>query len=332
MIEISHFKKADLSKDASFTQKAYFDNKWVDTAVFKIDDLPAGTIIEGPAILADGTQTNIILPNSQATILNSHIFIKINQKAAKTLSKSGYELDIDPILLSIFSHRFMDIALQMGTQLRKTSVSTNVKERLDFSCALFDSKGNLVANAPHVPVHLGSMSTCISAQAKLWEGKLKPGDVLITNHPDIGGTHLPDITVITPSFSSTGELIFYVASRAHHADIGGILPGSVPPNSKELYEEGTAIYSELVVKEGIFQEELIYKLFVEDPGKYPGCSGSRRFSDNISDLKAQVAANTKGIQLIGSLTKEYDLATILKYMAAIQTNASESIKNACKNG
>lgn len=117
----------------------------------------------------------------------------------KTLSKSGYELDIDPILLSIFSHRFMDIALQMGTQLRKTSVSTNVKERLDFSCALFDSKGNLVANAPHVPVHLGSMSTCISAQAKLWEGKLKPGDVLITNHPDIGGTHLPDITVITPS-------------------------------------------------------------------------------------------------------------------------------------
>ena len=204
MIEISHFKKADLSKDASFTQKAYFDNKWVDTAVFKIDDLPAGTIIEGPAILADGTQTNIILPNSQATILNSHIFIKINQKAAKTLSKSGYELDIDPILLSIFSHRFMDIALQMGTQLRKTSVSTNVKERLDFSCALFDSKGNLVANAPHVPVHLGSMSTCISAQAKLWEGKLKPGDVLITNHPDIGGTHLPDITVITPSFSSTG--------------------------------------------------------------------------------------------------------------------------------
>lgn len=326
LIEISHFKKADVSKDASFTQKAYFDNKWVDTAVFKIDDLPAGTIIEGPAILADGTQTNIILPNSQATILNSHIFIKINQKAAKTLSKSGYELDIDPILLSIFSHRFMDIALQMGTQLRKTSVSTNVKERLDFSCALFDSKGNLVANAPHVPVHLGSMSTCISAQAKLWEGKLKPGDVLITNHPDIGGTHLPDITVITPSFSSTGELIFYVASRAHHADIGGILPGSVPPNSKELYEEGTAIYSELVVKEGIFQEELIYKLFVEDPGKYPGCSGSRRFSDNISDLKAQVAANTKGIQLIGSLTKEYDLATILKYMAAIQTNASESIK------
>lgn len=203
-------------------------------------------------------------------------------------------------MLSIFSHRFMDIALQMGTQLRKTSVSTNVKERLDFSCALFDPKGNLVANAPHVPVHLGSMSTCIAAQAKLWKGKLKSGDVLITNHPDIGGTHLPDITIITPSFSSTGELIFYVASRAHHADIGGVLPGSVPPNSKELYEEGTAIYSEFVVKEGVFQEELMHKLFVEDPSKYPGCSGSRRFSDNISDLKAQVAANTKGIQLIGS--------------------------------
>ncbi|CAI4044302.1 hypothetical protein SKDZ_11G0060 [Saccharomyces kudriavzevii ZP591] len=324
--EISHFKNADVLKDASLIQKTYFYDKWVDTAVFKIDDVSAGTIIEGPAILADGTQTNVILPNCQAIVLKSHIFIKIDKKPVKTLSKREYDLHIDPILLSIFSHRFMDIALQMGTQLRKTSVSTNVKERLDFSCALFDPEGNLVANAPHVPVHLGSMSTCIAAQAKLWKGKLKPGDVLITNHPDIGGTHLPDITVITPSFSPTGQLIFYVASRAHHADIGGILPGSVPPNSKELYEEGTAIYSEFVVKEGVFQEELIYKRFVEDPAKYPGCTGSRRFSDNISDLKAQVAANTKGIQLIGSLTEEYNLSTILKYMTAIQANASESIK------
>lgn len=326
MMEVPRFKKADVSKDSSFSQKAYFGHKWVDTAVFKIDDIPIGTIIEGPAILADGTQTNIILPDSQALILKSHIFIETVNKPTKKLSVNKSHSQIDPILLSIFSHRFMDIALQMGTQLRKTSVSTNVKERLDFSCALFDPKGNLVANAPHVPVHLGSMSTCIAAQAKLWKGKLKSGDVLITNHPDIGGTHLPDITIITPSFSSTGELIFYVASRAHHADIGGILPGSVPPNSKELYEEGTAIYSEFVVKEGVFQEELMHKLFVEDPSKYPDCSGSRRFSDNISDLKAQVAANTKGIQLIGSLTKEYDLPTILKYMTAIQENASESIK------
>lgn len=325
-----NLKKVSVAQEASFFRKVYFDGARVNTPVFRIDNMPYGSIVNGPAILADGTQTNVLPANAEATILKSHIFIKIHSKIGD-ISSDKSDSYIDPVMLSIFSHKFMDIAEQMGTQLTKTSVSTNVKERLDFSCALFDPNGNLVANAPHLPVHLGSMSTCISAQAKLWEGKLKRGDVLVTNHPEIGGTHLPDITVISPAFSeSTGDLIFYVASRAHHADIGGILPGSVPPNSKELYEEGAAIYSELIVKEGEFQEDMIRYRLLEEPAKYPGCSGSRRISDNISDLKAQIAANNKGIQLIAKLMNENGLKTIVKYMKAIQDNAAETIKRMLK--
>lgn len=255
----SNVSEIDMNKEAAFYKSVFFTDRRIETPVFQIDNMPAGSLIKGPCILADGTQTNIIPGNATATVLSSHIVINITSKSQEKGARIKDR--VDPVLLSIFSHRFMDVAEQMGNQLRKTSVSTNVKERLDFSCALFDPDGNLVANAPHVPVHLGSMSTCIAAQAKLWKGKLKPGDVLFTNHPEIGGTHLPDITVITPAFSdTTGEIIFYVASRAHHADIGGILPGSVPPNSKELYEEGAAIYSELLVKKGRFDEDLVMKL------------------------------------------------------------------------
>ncbi|CCF58170.1 hypothetical protein KAFR_0E00160 [Kazachstania africana CBS 2517] len=318
------YSLSDPTKQASYIKDVFFEDRFMKTPIYRIEDMPVGSKVSGPAILADGTQTNVIPPNAEAIVLESHIYVKIIRKTDVKETTQGDI--IDPILLSIFSHRFMDIAEQMGNQLRKTSVSTNVKERLDFSCALFDPLGNLVANAPHVPVHLGSMSTCIAAQAKLWENKLKPGDVLITNHPDIGGTHLPDITVISPAFSETDELLFYVASRAHHADIGGILPGSIPPNSKELYEEGAAIYSELLVQKGIFQEDLVYRLLIEEPSKYPGCSGARRIHDNMSDLRAQVAANTKGIQIIEALVKEYTYPIILKYMNAIQLNASETIK------
>ncbi|SCU82279.1 LAME_0C00452g1_1 [Lachancea meyersii CBS 8951] len=328
-LESSKVAAIDTEKEVSFYKDVFFDVKRVKTPVYRIDNMSSGTLIEGPCILADGTQTNIIPSNASAVILGSHIVISITSKTKA--DDKPTEARIDPVLLSIFSHRFMDIAEQMGTQLRKTSVSTNVKERLDFSCALFDPDGNLVANAPHVPVHLGSMSTCISAQAKLWKHKLKRGDVLVTNHPEMGGTHLPDITVITPAFSETEDrIIFYVASRAHHADIGGILPGSVPPSSRELFEEGAAIYSELLVKEGHFDEQLVLKLLVEEPSKYPGCSGSRKISDNISDLKAQVAANTKGIQLIAKLMNDFGIDVIVRYMHAIQENASATVKYALK--
>lgn len=159
-------------------------------------------------------------------------------------SKEKKDREVDPIMLSIFGHRFMAIAEQMGRALQKTSVSTNVKERLDFSCAIFDAAGGLVANAPHLPVHLGSMSTLVKRQAEIWRGNLHKGDVIISNHPSYGGTHLPDVTLVMPAFNEAGdEILFYAASRAHHADIGGITAGSMPPHSRELYQEGAAIKS-----------------------------------------------------------------------------------------
>jgi len=225
----------------------------------------------------------------------------------------------------------MSIAEQMGRALQKTSVSTNVKERLDYSCALFDSHGGLVANAPHLPVHLGSMSTCVRTQAKIWEGKLVKGDVLVSNHPEFGGTHLPDITVITPAFDSTGKrILFYVASRAHHADIGGILPGSMPPHSRELYQEGAAIKSEKLVSAGKFNEERMIELLQDQPAKYEGCSGTRCLNDNLSDLKAQVSSNMKGINLISGLIEEYGEEAVNFYMISIQKNAEISVRNLLK--
>jgi 5-oxoprolinase (ATP-hydrolysing) len=238
--------------------------------------------------------------------------------------------DVDPIMLSIFAHRFMAIAEQMGRALQKTSVSTNVKERLDYSCALFGSDGGLVANAPHLPVHLGSMSTCVRTQSKIWSGKLKPGDVIVSNHPEFGGTHLPDITVISPSFNGD-KIIFYVASRAHHADIGGILPGSMPPHSRELFQEGAAIKSEKLVSEGKFNEERMTELLYEEPAQYPGCSGTRCLADNLNDLKAQIAANQKGINLISALIEDYGEEVVQFYMHSIQDNAELSVRNLLKN-
>ncbi|SCU77529.1 LANO_0A00606g1_1 [Lachancea nothofagi CBS 11611] len=321
-------RTVDPKKESSFFKKVFFESGFINTPVYRIEKMSAGSIVKGPAILADGTQTNVIPLKAEATILKSHVVIRLLGQVRKFEEASE---EVNPILLSIFSHRFMDIAEQMGIQLRKTSISTNVKERLDFSCALFDPDGNLVANAPHVPVHLGSMSTCIAAQAAIWKNKLKPGDAIWTNHPEVGGTHLPDITVITPSFSEKdGEIIFYVASRAHHADIGGILPGSVPPNSKELYEEGGTVYSELLLDGGEFDEASVKRLLFDEPSKFPGCSGSRRLSDNISDLKAQLAANSKGIHLISKLMQDFGLEMTVKYMRAIQDNACATIKKVLK--
>lgn len=248
-----------------------------------------------------------------------------------TRAKSDTTREVDPIMLSIFAHRFMAIAEQMGRALQKTSVSTNVKERLDYSCALFDPTGGLVANAPHLPVHLGSMSTCVRRQAEIWKGRLVKGDVIVSNHPEFGGTHLPDITVITPAFNEKGDkILFYVASRAHHADIGGILPGSMPPLSRELYQEGAAIKSEKLVSAGRFNEERITHLLLNEPAQYPGCSGTRCLADNISDLKAQISSNMKGINLISSLIEELGEDLVNFYMISIQENAESSVRNLLK--
>ena len=265
-------------------------------------------------------------------IIETHVVINIGDKDQYESTKPDTTKEVDPIMLSIFAHRFMAIAEQMGRSLQKTSVSTNVKERLDYSCALFDSAGGLVANAPHLPVHLGSMSTCVKRQAEIWKGRLVEGDVIVSNHPEYGGTHLPDITVITPAFNDGGDkILFYVASRAHHADIGGILPGSMPPHSRELYQEGAAIKSEKLVSAGRFNEDRITKLLHREPAKYQGCSGTRCLADNISDLKAQISSNLKGINLISTLIEEYGEELVNFYMISIQNNAELSVRNLLKD-
>ncbi|GAP92845.1 putative 5-oxoprolinase [Rosellinia necatrix] len=313
--------------------QVYFEGGRRETPIYKLEDLAVGDLINGPAVLADGTQTIVVTPNATALILQTHVIVDLNSGYDNDGSqkRSAGEREVDPIMLSIFGHRFMAIAEQMGRALQKTSVSTNVKERLDFSCAIFDATGGLVANAPHLPVHLGSMSTCVRTQAKIWEGKLKKGDVIISNHPSYGGTHLPDITLLMPAFDEKGEkILFYAASRAHHADIGGITAGSMPPHSRELFQEGAAIKSEKIVTEGKFNEERIVELLYEEPARYPGCSGTRCLADNINDLRAQVSANQKGISLIESLIQEYGEETVQFYMVNIQNNAEQCVRSLLK--
>lgn len=309
------------------TAKAFFEESgWVDTDVYRVESLKHGQKVHGPALIIDKTQTLVIAPNAVATSLPSHIIIDLESHKAQELDKKV----IDPIQLSVFGHRFMSIAEQMGQTLQKTSISTNIKERLDFSCAIFDPEGGLVANAPHIPVHLGSMSSAVKFQKEMWEGKLNDGDVIVANHPAYGGSHLPDITVITPVFDK-GKIIFWAASRGHHSDIGGITAGSMPPFSKSIYEEGAMIKGFKVVKNFEFDEEGIVDLLYHQPAKRPGCSGSRSLSDSISDLKAQIAANNKGIRLLGQLIADFGLEVVQLYMYGIQKNAEECVRELFKS-
>ncbi|KZP10986.1 Hydantoinase B/oxoprolinase [Athelia psychrophila] len=248
----------------------------------------------------------------------------------------------DPILLTLFANRFMSVAEAMGRSLQQTSISTNIKERLDFSCALFAPDGDLVANAPFIPIHLGSMSFAVKYQMKLHGATLKEGDVLMTNSPWAGGSHLPDITIITPVFApkpkrpsaapapsqqeQDKEIIFFVASRGHHADIGGILPGSMPPTSVALYEEGAEIESFKIVNDGMFDHDGLMVHMCDRPARWAGCSGCRNVRDVESDLKAQVAANHKGIQLIHALVHDYTLPTVQQYMYHIRSNAEAAVR------
>ncbi|KAJ5094189.1 hypothetical protein N7456_010050 [Penicillium angulare] len=294
------------------------------TPVIVLEDLAPGLSLAGPVVIIDRTQTLVVAPGSVAKVLHSHIVIDILHTGTASVEKPTV---IDHIQLSLFAHRFMSIAEQMGRALQKTAVSLNIKERLDFSCALFGPEGDLVANAPHVPVHLGSMSYAVKYQHELHKGKLSSGDVLVANHPESGGTHLPDITVITPIFEKNGQAVaFYVASRGHHTDIGGLGGTSMPPSSTELWQEGASIRSFKLIHEGKFDEGGITEIFLS-PGDYPGCSGSRHIQDNISDLKAQVAANHKGMVLVQALIEEYELPVVQMYMKAIQSNAELAVRS-----
>ncbi|RUP51273.1 hypothetical protein BC936DRAFT_149081 [Jimgerdemannia flammicorona] len=310
------------------------------TPVYILQNLRVGDQVRGPAMIIDATATLLIEPACTALITSHHVTIVIGED-----EKPRVTTELDAIQLSIFSHRFMSIAEQMGRTLQKTSISTNIKERLDFSCALFGPDGGLVANAPHIPIHLGSLSHAVKYQMAHYGDNLHEGDVILSNHPLAGGSHLPDISVITPVFNE-GKIVFFVASRGHHADIGGISPGSMPPNSKEvaslviscrvylgnrLYQEGAAIKSFKLVLNGHFDLKGITEHLLENPAKYPGCSGTRCLRDNISDLKAQVAANHKGITLIKALIKEYGLEVVQAYMMYIRNNAEIAVRQLLKD-
>ncbi|KAI0383528.1 Hydantoinase B/oxoprolinase-domain-containing protein [Hypomontagnella monticulosa] len=332
LVEELKFQTFSEVKDGEdrITQAYFAEGGMQPTKVFRLNKLTPGSIVAGPAIIIDNTQTIIVVPGSQARILTSHVVIDLVDEKLQQ-SQEEQELVVDPIKLSIFGHRFMSIAEQMGRTLQKTSISINIKERLDFSCAIFSPDGELVANAPHVPVHLGSMSYAVKYQHNLHRGNLRPGDVLVSNHPESGGTHLPDITVITPVFDTDGKTIcFYTASRGHHLDIGGYRGNSMPPDSTELWQEGAAIKSFFLVRDNHFDEEGIVKILLE-PGKYPNSSGSRRLGDNLSDLKAQVAANTKGSNLIKALMEEYGKPTVHFYMTKIQENAEVAVRGYLKS-
>ncbi|XP_055389292.1 5-oxoprolinase isoform X2 [Condylostylus longicornis] len=313
--------------EAECFTKVYFEKGLVECPVYLSNKFKKGHLITGPAILIDNLSTILIEPDCSAEV-SKYGDLTIN---VGTNYKHGIDTKLNAVQLSIFSHRFMSIAEQMGRVLQRTSISTNIKERLDFSCALFGPDGGLVSNAPHIPVHLGAMQETVQYQLKIRGNTLRDGDVILSNHPQAGGSHLPDLTVVTPVFYKNQTLpVFFVASRGHHADIGGITPGSMPPHSRTLEEEGAAFKSFMIVKEGVFQEEDLIKELTT-PSNAPGAAGTRNLSDNISDLKAQIAANHKGIQLVGELIDVYGLDVVQAYMNYIQENAEIAVREMLKS-
>eukprot|EP00730_Choanoeca_flexa_P007915 TRINITY_DN12412_c0_g2_i1.p1 TRINITY_DN12412_c0_g2~~TRINITY_DN12412_c0_g2_i1.p1 ORF type:complete len:1293 (+),score=305.35 TRINITY_DN12412_c0_g2_i1:21-3899(+) len=308
------------------THIIYFaDAQPTTTNVYAFQDMVLGDEIPGPALITAATSTILIEPSCTGRLTEQgDLEVLVGAGKPKMVTK-----ELDVVHLSLFQHRFMTIAEQMGRALQRTSISTNIKERLDFSCALFSPDGGLTSNAPHIPVHLGAMQEAVRYQIAVTSG-LKPGDVLVSNHPAAGGSHLPDITVITPVFRDGHDKpVFWVASRGHHADIGGITPGSMPPHSKALIEEGAAIKSFKLVRDGEFQEAGITEL-LNEPAKHPGSSGTRNLSDNLSDLKAQIAANQRGIALLNGLMDEMGEDVVVAYMKYIQENAEISVRQMLK--
>ncbi len=292
---------------------AYFD-----TPVYERQALPLNDFVNGPAIIIEDHSTVMVEPGWQARVSATQCLVLTRVVPLASTVSLGTE--VDPVRLEIFNNLFMSIAEQMGSILENTSHSVNIKERLDFSCALFDSHGQLVANAPHVPVHLGSMGDSVQSVISEFAAGMHAGDVFVLNAPYGGGTHLPDITVVSPVFSQDHEILFYVASRGHHADVGGITPGSMPPDSTHVEQEGVLIQNFRLVTGGEFREQAMRNLLTG--GKYP----ARNPDQNIADLKAQVAANAAGIAALKDMVAHYGLNTVRAYMQHVQDNAEESVR------
>jgi len=317
--EVFEEKEISKSERASRAElvRMFTGGSWQEAPLYRREDLGAGSRIDGPAIIAEANATTVVEPQWRATVtpLNHLVLERVRPRKSETAIGTR----VDPVMLEIFNNLYMSIAEQMGLRLQNTAYSVNIKERLDFSCALFDAEGNLIANAPHMPVHLGSMGESIKTVIRLNAGKMKPGNVYVLNAPYNGGTHLPDVTVITPVFENK-NILFYVGSRGHHADIGGITPGSMPPGSTVVEEEGVLIDNFLLVEEGRFREKEAVALLTS--GKYP----VRNVQQNIADLQAQIAANEKGVQELRRMVAHFGLDVVRAYMRHVQDNAEESVR------
>jgi 5-oxoprolinase (ATP-hydrolysing) len=284
--------------------------------------LMAGDRISGPALIREAIATTVIEPGwtAEVTALNHLILRRTSPRANAVAASTGRA---DPVLLELFNNLFMSIAEQTGTVLQNTSLSVNIKERLDFSCAIFNAEGRLIANAPHVPVHLGAMGESVRTVIRLRAATLKPGDVVALNNPYNGGNHLPDITVVTPVFDEAGtEILFFIGSRGHHADIGGLTPGSTPPDSTTLEQEGVVIDDFLLVDGGRIREAEFRALLAG--AKYP----ARSPDINVADVKAQIAANETGVQEMQRAVRDFGLETVRAYMRHVMDNAEESVRRA----
>lgn len=322
-----HAIENDKSTFEALTTKPFFTGGvYVDAPVYRRDDLFIGVEVSGPAIIIEATSTIAIEAGWRARVLEDYSLVLT--RVVELVRDRRIGTQADPIMLEVFNNLFMSVAEQMGAALQNTALSVNIKERLDFSCAIFDPNGHLIANAPHMPVHLGSMGESVSHLIAARGATQKPGDVFVLNDPYHGGTHLPDVTVVSPVFASATELdeeekpLFYVASRGHHADIGGISPGSMPANSKSIDEEGVLINNFLLVENGEFRESAITNLLAES--KYP----ARNIANNIADLKAQLAANNKGAIELGNMVAHFGLDVVQAYMQHVQDNAEASVRAA----
>ena len=299
--------------------QVYSAGEWRETALYLRSELRPGQHVNGPAIIIEATGTIVVEQGWRAALNNRRHLVM--ERHVERAHRKVIGTAADPVMLEVFNNLFMSIAEQMGVTLQNTAYSVNIKERLDFSCALFNAVGNLVANAPHIPVHLGSMGESVKSVINANKGIIKPGDVYALNAPYAGGTHLPDVTVITPAFDDKGEtILFYLASRGHHADIGGRTPGSAPPDSTHIDEEGILIDNFLLVENGRLREKETRELL--GSGTYP----CRNIDQNLADLSAQIAANETGLMELRKMVGHYGIEVVNAYMKHVQDNAEESVR------
>ncbi|MCB9477453.1 MAG: hydantoinase B/oxoprolinase family protein [Deltaproteobacteria bacterium] len=300
------------------TTGVWFEDGMQSTPVYRRDDLATDQAIAGPALIVEEHTTTLVEPGFAASLAASGALIL----DAQGPPPKRVTTDWDPITLEVFHHRFMGIAEQMGATLERTAHSTNIRERLDFSCAVFDGEGHLVANAPHIPVHLGAMGDSVRGMLDANARAMRPGDVYVTNNPYRGGSHLPDVTVVSPIFDADGKLLFVVANRGHHADIGGMTPGSLPPEATELSQEGVVLDNLLLVRDGEFRKKAVVDAL--SAGPYP----ARNIPERLSDLRAQLAANQMGARLLNALIDETSQAMVTAYMGYIREDAKRAMEAA----